>query len=166
MSHHKSACGTTDTLPATLPKSSSHMPRKSLFAQQEEKVPFVSRRCPRLYVVLRLLFFVFFCFFRFFFFSAITWTVISTAHAHTAIPSGICKPYKSCYIIFLYHFMHFLYGLPPLATATATYCFVLDITITDYYVIHIVISSSLKIKLLACLLAYLLTYLHTYTLTH
>ncbi len=31
----------------------------------------------------------------------------------------------------------FLYGLQPLAMATATDCFVLDITITDYYVIHI-----------------------------
>ena len=41
------------------------------------------------------------------------------------------------YIIFLYHFYAFLYGLQPLAMATATDCFVLDIIISDYHVIHI-----------------------------
>ena len=65
-------------------------------------------------------------------------TLMSVFILHNYCSStGTCQPYKSCYIIFMYHSMrfymvysHWLWQLPQ----TALY---LDIIITGYYVIHI-----------------------------
>ena len=67
--------------------------------------------------------------------------------------TGTCQPYKSCYIIFMYHSMrfymvysHWLWQLPQ----TALY---LDIIINGYYVMHICNLEQFENKV-----TYLLTF--------
>ncbi len=91
-------------------------------------------------------------------------TLMSVFILHNYCSStGTCRPYKSCYIIFLYHCMSFLYMVYshcwlwqlPL---TALY---VDIFITDYYVIHIYNLEQFENKV-----TYLLTHSLIHSLTH